>query len=128
MQSYTRNSGAALSTELLSGNAVARLLWARRGTRDGWKLADLSARLRVVEATCLRRLAVLDGTLAGGGRSWSIERWKEVDAFTGQRFSCVTLVGPGCSRPQLRTIPTYLEGGPDIISLDDLAQLEESEA
>ena len=121
MQAYRENAGSSLPEEIIAGSAIARLLWLRRGTRDGWRIDDLALRLGCSPAICLRRLATLDSTLAG--QSWSVERWTECDDM-GERRACCSLIGPGCPRPAARTLAQLDEGGPEMISLSDLAEIE----
>jgi hypothetical protein len=124
MQTKRTNPATALPADILRGSAVARLLWARRGTRDGWRLDELAARLRSTQPIMERRLAVLAGLLAR--LPWGLEFWSERDQI-GELVKSVTLVGPGCPRPPARILRDLDDNGPELISLSELAALEEME-
>jgi hypothetical protein len=103
------------------GSAVARLLWLRRGTREGWAKPDLARRLRISHDALEARLGVLAGALAGC--PWRIEVWAAADEAAGE-VTRITLTSPDCPRPPPRKLAVLREDGPELISLDELEDEE----
>lgn len=113
-----------LPEEVRAGSAVARLLWAHRGQRDGLTLAALCGSLGRRPAAVLAQLAALRGALAHLGSPWALERWVEPDALTDEPTQHWLLTSPWCPRPPRRTVVQLGADGPDLVSLEELAEDE----
>jgi hypothetical protein len=114
MQSYRANAtvGEPFPAHCLRGSAVARLLHARRGVRDGLTIAEIAARLSWSATAVTYQLAILAQALARVGSDWQVWCDGVPEAYG--------VAAPWCPRPPPRVLPVLPE--PELISLSDLSE------
>lgn len=114
MQSYRANAdcGTPFPAECLRGSAVARLLYARRGMRDGLTVAELAVHLSRPALAITHQIAILARALARGGSGWQVWCDGVPEAYG--------VASPRCPRPAERQLPVLHE--PTLISLSDLLE------
>jgi hypothetical protein len=114
MQSYRANAGFGepFPAECLRGSAVARLLHARRGMRDGLTNAELAAHLSRPALAVAHQIAILAHALALGGSGWQVWCDGVPEAYG--------VSSRACPRPAERQLPALPE--PELISLSDLSE------
>lgn len=117
MQSYRANAqtGQPFPADCLRGSAVARLLHARRGMRDGLTHAEIAARLSRPAAAVAAQLAILAAALARGSSGWQL--WCD---GTPEAYG---VASPRCPRPAQRVLPALSD--PELISLEELREEHE---
>jgi hypothetical protein len=114
MQSYRANAavGEPFPAHCLRGSAVARLLHARRGVRDGLTIAEIAAHLSRPAPAVTYQIATLAQWLDRAGSDWQVWCDGVPEAYG--------VAAPWCPRPAARVLPVLPE--PDFISLSDLSE------